>query len=114
MFADQRILKQLFHFLLRVRRRLLLWLLHRLRLHLGLDGPLLRLRRLLRKFDPKLAALIRRFHEAKVARASTVTIWGTGMPRREFPYVDDFADACVFVVKNYSDLEFLNIGMVKT
>jgi len=58
-----------------------------------------------------VAALIRRFHEAKVADASTVMIWGTGTPRREFLYVDDFADACVFVLKNYSGSEFLNIGV---
>jgi GDP-L-fucose synthase len=38
-------------------------------------------------------------------------IWGTGMPKREFLYVDDFADACVFVLKNYSGSEFLNIGV---
>ncbi len=58
-----------------------------------------------------VAALIRRFHEAKVADASTVVIWGTGTPRREFLYVDDFADACVFVLKNYSGAQFLNIGL---
>src|SRR5438128_8045383 len=58
-----------------------------------------------------VAALIRRFHEAKVANASTVVIWGTGTPSREFLYVDDFADACVFVLKNYSGPEFLNIGV---
>jgi len=58
-----------------------------------------------------VAALIRRFHEAKVADASTVVIWGTGTPRREFLYVDDFADACVFVLKNYSDSQFINIGL---
>jgi GDP-L-fucose synthase len=58
-----------------------------------------------------VAALIRRFHEAKVANASKVVIWGTGTPRREFLYVDDFADACVFILKNYSGLEFLNIGV---
>jgi GDP-L-fucose synthase len=58
-----------------------------------------------------VAALIRRFHEAKVAGASSVVVWGTGSPRREFLYVDDFADACVFVLKNYSAPEFLNIGV---
>jgi GDP-L-fucose synthase len=57
-----------------------------------------------------VAALIRRFHEAKVSNAETVTVWGTGTPRREFLYVDDFADACVFVLKNYSDWQFVNIG----
>lgn len=58
-----------------------------------------------------VAALIRRFYEAKVANASSVTVWGTGTPRREFLYVDDFADACVFLLKNYSELQFINIGI---
>jgi GDP-L-fucose synthase len=57
-----------------------------------------------------VAALIRRFHEAKVNDASTVVVWGTGTPRREFLYVDDFADASVFVLKNYSGSQFINIG----
>ena len=57
-----------------------------------------------------VAALIRRFHEAKIENASTVVVWGTGTPRREFLYVDDFADACVFVLKNYSGSQFINIG----
>src|SRR5215510_1544674 len=57
-----------------------------------------------------VAALIRRFHEAKVAGAPEVTVWGTGTPRREFLYVDDFADACVFILKNYSAAQFINIG----
>ena len=57
-----------------------------------------------------VAALIRRFHEAKINNAPTVVVWGTGTPRREFLYVDDFADACVFVLKNYSALQFINIG----
>jgi GDP-L-fucose synthase len=56
------------------------------------------------------AALVRRFHEAKVGGAQSVAVWGTGTPRREFLAVDDLADACVFVMKRYSDLEFLNIG----
>ena len=56
------------------------------------------------------AALIRRMHEAKLAGARTVTIWGTGKPYREFLFVDDLADACVFVLKNYSDMGFLNVG----
>lgn len=55
-------------------------------------------------------ALIRRFHEAKLGNAPTVTVWGTGTPRREFLAVDDAADACVFVMKHYSDMEILNIG----
>lgn len=58
-----------------------------------------------------VAALIRRFHEAKVSNASTVLVWGTGNPRREFLYVDDFADACVFLLKNYSGSQFINIGV---
>ena len=58
-----------------------------------------------------VAALIRRFHEAKVADAPNVAVWGTGTPRREFLYVDDFAEACVFILKNYSGPEFLNIGV---
>jgi GDP-L-fucose synthase len=57
-----------------------------------------------------VAALIRRFHEAKTSKAPAVTVWGTGTPRREFLYVDDFADACVFILKNYSDQQFINIG----
>jgi GDP-L-fucose synthase len=55
-------------------------------------------------------ALIRRFHEAKVSGATSVTVWGTGTPRREFMYVDDLADACVYLLKHYSGDEFLNIG----
>jgi GDP-L-fucose synthase len=56
------------------------------------------------------AALIRRSHEAKLAGASTLTVWGTGRPRREFLAVDDLADACVFVMKHYSADGFLNVG----
>ena len=56
------------------------------------------------------AALIRRSHEAKLAGAPTLTVWGTGRPRREFLAVDDLADACVFVMKNYSADGFLNVG----
>lgn len=57
------------------------------------------------------AALIRRFHEAKLANAPSVTVWGTGTPRREFLCADDLADACVFVMKHYSDVGFLNVGV---
>jgi GDP-L-fucose synthase len=57
------------------------------------------------------AALIRRFHEAKVAGADNVVVWGTGTPRREFLYVDDFAQACLFVLKNYDGEGILNIGL---
>ena len=56
------------------------------------------------------AALIRRFHEAKLNNTPTEVVWGTGNPRREFLAVDDAADACVFVMKHYSDFGFLNIG----
>ena len=56
------------------------------------------------------AALIRRFHEAKVKGAEEVVVWGTGKPKREFMAADDLGDACVFVMKHYSDEGFLNIG----
>ncbi len=56
------------------------------------------------------AALIRRFHHAKLSNAATETVWGTGTPRREFLAVDDAAAACVFVMKHYSDFAFLNVG----
>jgi GDP-L-fucose synthase len=56
------------------------------------------------------AGLIRRMHEAKISGAPTVAIWGTGKPRREFLAVDDLADACIFVLKHYSGLNFLNVG----
>jgi GDP-L-fucose synthase len=56
------------------------------------------------------AALIRRFHEAKRSGAASVAVWGSGRPRREFLHVDDLADACVFVLQNYSDEQFLNVG----
>ncbi len=57
-----------------------------------------------------VAALIRRFHEAKLAGAQNVVVWGTGTPRREFLYVDDMADACVHLMKAYSDAGMVNIG----
>lgn len=57
------------------------------------------------------AALIRRFHEAKLSNAPSVTVWGTGTPRREFMYADDLADACIFVMKHYSGAIFLNVGV---
>ena len=57
-----------------------------------------------------VAALIRRFHEAKVAAAPTVMVWGTGTPKREFIYVDDLADACVTVLERYSGASPLNVG----
>jgi GDP-L-fucose synthase len=57
-----------------------------------------------------VAALIRRFHEAKLSGARNVVVWGTGTPRREFLYVDDLADACVHLMKTYSEAELVNIG----
>ncbi len=62
------------------------------------------------EYSHVVAALIRRFHEAKLSGASDVVVWGTGTPRREFLYVDDLADACVYLMKNYSDGELVNIG----
>src|SRR3546814_793759 len=59
------------------------------------------------------AALLRRFHEAKETAAHSVTVWGTGRPLREFLHVDDLADACVFLMKNYSASEHINIGTGK-
>src|SRR4051795_1422117 len=57
-----------------------------------------------------VAALIRRFHEAKLSGARNVIVWGTGTPRREFLYVDDLADACIHLMKTYSEAELVNIG----
>lgn len=57
-----------------------------------------------------MPALIRKFHEAKIARKPNVVVWGTGRPRREFLYVDDLAEACVFLMQKYSDPEIVNIG----
>lgn len=57
-----------------------------------------------------LPALIRKAHEAKLADAESITIWGTGTPRREFLHVDDCADACVFLLGGYSDTEHVNVG----
>ena len=57
-----------------------------------------------------LPALIRKFHEAKVNNSATVEIWGTGTPLREFLYVDDMADACVFLMENYDGEQHVNIG----
>src|SRR4030081_683303 len=62
------------------------------------------------EYSHVVAALIRRFHEAKVSGVSNVVVWGTGTPRREFLYVDDVADACVHLMKNYSSEELVNIG----
>jgi GDP-L-fucose synthase len=57
-----------------------------------------------------LPALIRKFHDAKVDRRAEVAVWGSGRPRREFLHVDDLADACVYLMEHYSDLEHVNVG----
>ncbi len=57
-----------------------------------------------------LPALIRKAHEAKVGGDASMTIWGSGTPRREFLHVDDLADACVFLLKTYSDAMHINVG----
>jgi len=58
-----------------------------------------------------LPAMIRRFHEAKRAGAPSVTIWGTGTPRREFLHADDLADACFYLMENYNEPGLVNIGV---
>ena len=58
-----------------------------------------------------LPALIRKFHEAKQTDSPAVSLWGTGLPRREFCHVDDCANACVFLMNKYSDKEIINIGV---
>ena len=58
-----------------------------------------------------LPAFIRRFHEAKVAGAPTVTVWGTGTPRREFLHVDDLAQACLVLLQHYDTHETINVGL---
>lgn len=57
-----------------------------------------------------MPAMIRKFHEAKVNHKPNVELWGTGSPLREFLYVDDMADGCVFLLENYSGVEHVNIG----
>lgn len=57
-----------------------------------------------------IPAMIRKFHEAKVRGDESVTLWGTGTPLREFLYVDDLADACIFLMENYNEPEHINIG----
>jgi GDP-L-fucose synthase len=57
-----------------------------------------------------LPALIRKFHEAKVSRAPSVTCWGSGSPLREFLYADDLAEACLFLMENYDGELFMNVG----
>lgn len=60
-----------------------------------------------------LPALIRKFHEAKKAGSPTVELWGSGLPLREFLHVDDLAEACVFLMQNYDDKPFVNVGCGK-
>jgi len=55
-------------------------------------------------------AMIRKFHEAKVNGTASVEIWGTGTPKREFLYVDDLADACYFLMQQYNERQFVNVG----
>lgn len=57
-----------------------------------------------------LAALMRRFHEARINGEKTVTVWGSGTPRREFLHVDDLADCCLFLLRNFDDREHINVG----
>ncbi len=57
-----------------------------------------------------LPAMIRKFHEAKLENKDKVEIWGTGTPMREFLYVDDLADACIFLMNNYNSSEIINVG----
>lgn len=57
-----------------------------------------------------LPALLRRLHEAKATNQPTVTVWGTGSPKREFLFADDLADACVFLMANYNEPQLINIG----
>ena len=58
-----------------------------------------------------LPALLRKFHDARISRAPSVTVWGTGSPKREFLFVDDMAEACVFLMTTYNKSEIVNIGM---
>lgn len=58
-----------------------------------------------------LPALVKKLHEAKANETPIVSIWGTGKPRREFLFVDDLADACIFLMQNYDKGEILNIGL---
>jgi GDP-L-fucose synthase len=69
------------------------------------------------RYDPEgghvVAALIMKIHAAKIENRSTVELWGSGTPRREFLFSDDLGDACVFAMKNYSGEMFLNVGTGK-
>jgi GDP-L-fucose synthase len=58
-----------------------------------------------------LPALLRKFHEARMSGATSVTVWGSGTPRREFLHVDDLADACVFLMRQYESADLINVGV---
>lgn len=58
-----------------------------------------------------IPALLRKFHEAKVSDAQEVVVWGTGKPRREFMHVDDLADACLYLMRSYSEERHINVGV---
>ncbi len=60
-----------------------------------------------------LPALIKKFHQAKVSNQESVEIWGTGSPLREFLHVDDLAEACLFIMENYNQKQFINLGSGK-
>jgi len=68
-------------------------------------------------FDPNashvIPALMKRFHEAKQQNLAEVTLWGTGKPLREFIYVDDRADALIFFMQNYNELDIINVGTMQ-
>lgn len=58
-----------------------------------------------------LPALLRKFHTAKIQGSPSVSVWGSGTPQREFLHVDDLADACLFLIQNYNEEQFLNVGV---
>lgn len=62
------------------------------------------------KHSHVLPAMLRKFHDAKESGGPEVVLWGTGSPRREFLFVEDLADACLFVMRHYDDEQFLNVG----
>lgn len=62
------------------------------------------------EYSHVVAGLIRRMHEAKLANADSMSIWGTGSPRRDFIFADDLADACIFIMKNYEEIQPINLG----
>lgn len=60
-----------------------------------------------------IPALIRRFHEAEINGSKEIVLWGSGKPRREIMYVDDLAEACIFLMENYDSSEIINVGVGK-